>query len=249
MSQKRGVGFVCILSIVLLGACATTEARADVIVVPNELTAVDGNAFADTTFAPLRLMQIYDASQFAAFGGPVLITGIAARPDMIPGPSGPETRVTQWFFSTTSRSIASLVPGSMVNFADLSGPDNTLVFSGTITRTTDNLPGPGNTRQFDIVLDFQTPFLYDPSAGNLLLDLQVSSASGQALRRDAVAGNPALRSVLFVGSPTAASGTVLDFGLVTQFTGQAIPEPSTFTLVSLGGLGLLGYAWQRRKRA
>jgi hypothetical protein len=249
MFQQRSVGFAFILSIALLVSCAATKARADIIVVPNALTTVDGNSFADTPFSPLRLLQIFDSSQLTALGGPVLITQIAVRPDMIPGPSGPETRDTQWHLSTTTRSIASLVPGSTVSFADLIGPDNTLVFSGTITRTTDNLPGPGNTRQFDITLPLQTPFYYDPSAGNLLLELQVFSVSGEALRRDGVIGDPTVRTVRFVGSPTADSGTVVDFGFVFQITGQPVPEPSTFTLLSLGALGLLGYAWQRRKRA
>src|SRR5262249_18733701 len=94
----------------LLGSCAATEARADVIVAPNALTTVDGNSFADTPFSPLRLLQIFDSSQLTALGRPVLITQIAVRPDMIPGPSGPETRDTQWHLSTTTRSIASLVP-------------------------------------------------------------------------------------------------------------------------------------------
>jgi hypothetical protein len=43
-----------------------------------------------------------------------------------------------------------------------------LVFDGTANVTTGNLPGPGNTRQFDVVFPFTTPFLYDPATGNLI---------------------------------------------------------------------------------
>ena len=54
-----------------------------------------------------------------------------------------------------------------MTFADNLGADNTLVFNGTLNWATGNLPGPGNTRQFDIVFPCTTPFLYDPAAGNL----------------------------------------------------------------------------------
>src|SRR2546426_568269 len=74
-------------------------------------------------------------------------------------------------------------------FADNLGANNTLVFDGTVTYTTANLPGPGNTRQFDIVTRFTTAFLYDPAAGNLLLDFQYSSFNGSSLQWDAVTGN------------------------------------------------------------
>ncbi len=69
--------------------------------------------------------------------------------------------------STTNRSATGL----STTFAENLGTNNTLVFSGPLTWTTANLPGLGNTRQFDYVFPFTTPFLYDPAAGNLLLDI------------------------------------------------------------------------------
>jgi hypothetical protein len=176
-------------------------------------------------------MQVHDASQFATLSGPVFITQLANRPDTIPGFSGPITQNIQVFLSTTSRSVAGLSS----TFAENIGADHTRVFSGTHTLATANLPGPGNTRQFDIVVPFSTPFRYDPRAG-----------SGQVIRRDAVSGDPLVNN-LFAPSPTATTGTVLGAGTVLQFTVQPVPEPSTFALVSLGGLGLLGSVWRRRR--
>src|SRR6185295_14444594 len=84
--------------------------------------------------------------------------------------------------------------------------NNTLVFDGTVPLSTENLPGPGNTRQFDTVYPFTTPFLYDPAAGNLLLEVQTSSGSGLALRSDALTEDPTVRTILAPGSSTAPTG-------------------------------------------
>jgi hypothetical protein len=234
MFGTRSVSFVSILA-VLLGACAAPTARAEVVVVPNSLATTDGNIFNDSPMFPLRYMQIHDASQFAALSAPVFITQFAWRPDTLPGPTGPYMHDVQLFASTTNRSVAGLSS----TFAENIGPDNTLVYSGPLTLTTANLPGPGNTKQFDIVVPFTTPFRYDPLAGNLLWDLHVTSTSGQVIRRDTVSGNPVVNNLLAF-SPTATSGTVGGAGAVLQFTYQPVPEPSGFALVSLGALGLLG---------
>src|SRR4030095_5483611 len=88
--KVRHIGFAFLLA-AFLGSCVTTELRAQVVVVPNSLTAVDGNSRAETGCdprRPVRYMQIFDASQFAG-SGPIRITQFANRPDAIPGPSGP----------------------------------------------------------------------------------------------------------------------------------------------------------------
>jgi hypothetical protein len=106
-------------------------------------------------------------------------------------------------------------------FAQNLGTNNTLVFDGTVNVTTGNLPGPGNTRQFDIVFPFTTPFLYDPAAGNLLLDMQFS-ANGEAIRSDVVSGNSAVNKILNTSSSTATTGGV-GVPQVIQFTFEPPP--------------------------
>jgi hypothetical protein len=197
------------------------------LVVPNALASAEGNFFHDGGPVPVRVMQIYDASQFASLSEPFLITGLTFRPDTIPGPSGPRSLTLQIYASTTSRSVAGL----SATFANNIGTDNTLVFDGTQTWSTANLSAPGNTSEFDIVQTLTTPFLYDPRAGNLVLDFQISSAGGSLIRRDAVSGDLTVNFVASVGSATATTGNVLGFGFVTQFTVQQVPEPSSIVLV------------------
>src|SRR6185503_19103207 len=108
-------------------------------------------------------------------------------------------------------------------FAENLGTNNTLAFDGTVNLTTGNLPGPGNTRQFDYVFPFTTPFLYDPAAGNLVLDLQIEG-DGSAVTFDTVlSGDPAIGRVFANSSSTATTGTIWADTHVTQFTFEPPP--------------------------
>ena len=219
-TKVRGVGFAFLLA-AFLGSCVMTELRAQVIVVPNALATNDGNTFGTSpTGGPtsVRDMWVFDASQFGGLSGPTFLTQFAWRPDTIPGPSGPRMVTLQIYASTTTRSVAGL----SATFAENVGADNTLVFSGTLNWATGNLPGPGNTRQFDVVFPFTTPFLYDPAAGNLLLDIRLSG-NGQAISLDIVTGNEMVSKVLNTSSSNATTGTFGGPTQVTQFTFEPPP--------------------------
>ncbi len=218
-SGKRRVGFALILA-AFLGSCVMTELRAQVVVVPNAQATNDGNGTDTSTAGPasVRWLHIHDASQFGALSGPSFLTQFALRPDTILGQSGPRSLTLRIYASTTSRSVAGL----STTFAENLGTNNTLVFDGTVNLKTENLPGPGNTRQFDYVFPFTTPFLYDPSAGNLVLDLQIV-ANGSAVTFDTVlSGDPAIRRVFSFGSSTATTGNI-QASHVTQFTFESPP--------------------------
>ncbi len=240
--RRRCAGFAFILA-TFLGSCVATELRAAVVVVPNTLATNDGNSFntSPSSSASVREQQIYDASQFGALSRPSLLTQFAWRPDTIPGPSGPRSFTLQIHAATTTRSVAGL----STTFADNLGANNTLVFDGTVNATTGNLPGPGNTRQFDYVFTLTTPFLYDPAAGNLVLDLQFE-ANGSAIRIDLVSGDPTVREVANGFSSTGTSGSSLPFAKPTQFT--FVPEPATGALLGLGAAGFLCRRFGRGNR-
>lgn len=224
ISQKKskrtkicGVGIAFLLA-AFLGLCVMTELRAQVVVVPNSLATNDGNGSATSPAGPAsaRWLHIHDASQFGALSGPSFLTQFAYRPDRILGESGPRSWTLRIYASTTSRSIA----GISTTFAANLGTNNTLVFDGTVTVTTGNLPDPGNTRQFDYVVPFTTPFLYDPAAGNLVLDLQIEG-NGSAVTFDTVSGDPAIGRV-GVGSSIATTGNMQP-SHVTQLTFEPPP--------------------------
>lgn len=219
------VGFAFLLA-TFLGSCVTNELRAQVIVVPNALATNDGNGSGTSTAGPasVRWLHIHDASQFGALSGPSFLIKFAYRPDTVLGQSGPRSLTLRIYASTTSRTVA----GISTTLAENLGTNKTLVFDGTVNLTTGNLPGPRNTRQFDYVFRFTNPFLYDPAAGNLVLDLQIE-ASGSAVTFDTVSGDPAIGRVFGGSSSTATTGILRD-SHVTQFTFE--PPPRTMLRAS-----------------
>jgi hypothetical protein len=71
------------------------------------------------------------------------------------------------------------------------------------------------------VFPLSTPFLYDPAAGNLLLEFQ-QDADGSAITFDRESGNPFIRQVAAPGSTNATTGSYGD-SQVTQFTFEPPP--------------------------
>jgi hypothetical protein len=241
--------------VVLFNPCAPS-AWADFIVTPNALAATEGND--SVIVAPLlavRFMQIIDKSQFASLqGSPLLITSFAERPDAAQlGPATAMGAGTQIYLSTTSKTVSTMDSVFSANI----GSDYTLVrtLGATDSLSTANLAGPGNTKQFDVVFHLTQPFLYDPSAGSLLVDFHIpisSLSSGVSFIDDAFfdsSPNAPGRVVRAIGDQNALTGDVIPMGKVLQFTGSVVPEPSTIALASLGALCLFGYACRRRKLA
>jgi len=136
-TKLRGVGFAFLLA-AFLGSCVPTELRAQVVVMPNAQATNDANGSSTSASGSrsVRWLEIYDASQFGALSGPSFLTQFAYRPDRILGQSGPRSWTLRIYASTTSRSVAGL----STTFAGNLGTNNTLVFDGTVTVTTGNLP-------------------------------------------------------------------------------------------------------------
>jgi len=246
--RRLTVGLAAV--VVLVAVLRRLEAA--VVVAPSANASVEAageNRYPLLVNGGIRYQQVYAASEFSALTGPELITQITFRPD---GPAGgPFTQTisnVQVSLSTTS----AAPNGLDTTFANNPGPDNTVTYSGPITISSADAPGPGNTRAFDVAINLQTPFLYDPANGNLLLDVLNSDPGNHIIGvfLDAAVGysDPVSRIVGWEGAPGATSGIASTMGLVTQFTTSpsVIPEPSILVVWSLLAALGVGCGWWRR---
>ncbi len=236
-----------LLGLTAVGWLAVPAVHADVTA-PIAFEAVEGNAASEGPFEAFgrRFQQVYDAMGF--MDGPVTISAISFRADESVDAPIDTTRGSDAFplvfkLSTTSASAGTL--SSL--FDDNVGGDATTVFSGPVSLSTGTVGGSPNA--FDVTITFDTPFSYDPSAGNLLLDIAKSSSDifADALLLDAEDSADDGIASLSGLSPDAAQGIGSSLGLVTDFTVggvQVIPTPSAVLM----GLGLLGLGLTRRRR-
>ncbi len=182
--------------------------------------------------------QIHSGAAFGA--GPITITQIAFASVPFAG-GGPGT--ANFNFNLRLGTAATTVTTVSSTFSANRGVDFTTVFSGGITAMMTR------TSMFDFVIDLTTPFTYNPSSGDLLLDVVINSPtmfSNGSLYFLTGASADARR--VFNVNPSL-TGTVDTVSLRTriEFTpaGGAIPEPTTLLLL---GTGLAGVATKVRKR-
>jgi len=214
-----------LLSVLLV----TTVSYADSTVVPGFLQNVEGNFGNSLPFhltvavpASARYQQVYSSSEFAALG-PIVITRIGFRPNAIDG-SG--SGVGSAFLTTIpsiqiNLSTTSAGPGALSTiFAANVGSDDTVVHRGSLLLSS-AFTGPATgPKAFDISIPLTTPFLYDATKGNLLLDVRNFSNSETAFFDASFLPGDSVSRVSTNRAGNADS-PVADFadtlGLVTQF--------------------------------
>jgi phosphatidylinositol-3-phosphatase len=139
------------------------------LVVPGEWAAVQGDAgnlFPFFSSQPMRYQQVFDAAQFSRLNpGGGLISRIAFRGHGPGVPFAATVPQLQIKLSTTSKAPDGL---SSI-FAENVGSDDTQVFSGPFQTAVTFTGDPTN---FEVVINFSTPFYFDPTKGNLLLDVR-----------------------------------------------------------------------------
>jgi hypothetical protein len=171
-----------------------------------------GGGFAPA--AATRYQQAYAASDFSSIGAPILINSV----DFMNGRGTLAPSTYSIYFSTITAGIDTL---SDVNFDSNRGADNTLFATLTLAGTAPP------TLTFSGI-----PFNYNPSHGNLLLDIVVSPGglASSGFGANYLASNNAVG--VFSRYHNFGISTT-GWGLVTQFDYQVVPEPSAIALLFL----------------
>lgn len=247
------------LSIAILATAtvAATPATA-AVVVPAAQTSTEGNSAASSLFGQInvsRYQQVFSAAEFGV--APVLLSGVTFRTNglstgaLFEGAGSAFTRTITGSFNLST--TGSAVDGLSNAFAANRGADALDVIGRRSITYSSTAMADGAARAFDVVFNFDTPFLYNPLLGNLLLDVanfsggSVTSSNGTPLDAQNTLGDSV--SSLYVTNSTTANGVLSTKGYIAQFDATAvspIPEPASWAMMLLG-FGAVGYSVRRRR--
>jgi hypothetical protein len=132
--------------------------------------------------------------------------------------------------STTDKTPQTLTTAFDANH----GADKTLVHDGAFTLPLLGTGPPQGPRDIADGPRLQTPFDYDPSQGNLILDWMQLDGGTPIPRIDVQSlADPGARVVINQTSATAATGNLLNTPAVIRFEFDVVPEPSTIALAGI----------------
>ena len=205
-------------SIVLIGSALTVSAGSMMVGVDNT-----GNYFPFGFPAAGPGTQYQEAYSSSLFSGPISISGI----DFFLQPGGLDNALYEATFTLSLSTITTDVNDlSDTNLNSNVGANNTFF-------TTLSLSGlSGNELNFTGI-----PFMYNPAAGNLLLDIQITSINctgAAAFEDDGPDGPPTIARYQNFGAGTSGFGLVTEF----DFCSEA-PEPGSLGLIAVGLTGII----------
>lgn len=255
-SDQEGVYTVRVTNI--YGAVVSSNAALSIIplIIPNNAAnSQPGSGVEDTFVKVERIQTVYGATQFPSY--PIVIKELRWRPaTSVGGPITNNLPNIQINLSTTLAHADALD----FTYANNIGLDATAVFGGPATIATSFVTLTNGTKAFDVSVPLQMPFLYDPSKGNLLIDVQNFSGGSAFLYSDglAIGGDAVSRIVNDIATATSASGAdtageamQIIYGLPTipplissQPTNRSatLGSSSTFTVVA-GSVVSVSYQW------
>ena len=206
--QSNQAGFYSVQVTNTYGSTTSSNAILNIIplIVPNYAANFQANNNIENTLANvLRIQTVYGASQFPPY--PIVITQLRWRPDTsVGGPLTNNIANIQINFSTTTTTADHLNS----TFTNNIGTDDTIVFNGSATVSTSFVTLTNGTKAFDISLSLQTPFVYDSSKGNLLVDVRNFSGGLAPLYTGGLTTSTDSVSRIVNGSVTATTASGAD---------------------------------------
>jgi len=199
------------------------------VVVPNANATVEGDSanawpFSLGGFHPsMRYQQIYDPGEFSQSG---VITEIRFRPDDSVSPFAGVDAQVEIYLGYAATTVTT--PSS--TYADNIGPGYTKVLDGTLMLSSGATGGP--PRDFDIIVDVDNLFMYDPAVGPLLLDIRVFNDPSTTFF-DAVGISPLQTATTRIY--TAVGDTVDDPTGIIHLSGPASDPYGLVTLFCFDG--------------
>lgn len=209
-------------ALLLLAGIHRSQAAEIKIASPSAYRDKEGEGcFCGDSADPYRYQQVFPAADFAALGNkPHWIVGFGPRADQsVTSPHTAYLPDNEVRLSTTQRTPVNRSSVFDLNF----GSDVMQFYRGPLTMVAD-VAGPGPGPKGFYRPDFTagvTPFLYDPSQGNLLFDFIAWQGESPKILADQI---PGLQTPV-AGDPFATQG---DRGLsaIFQFTFVPMPELS-----------------------
>lgn len=211
---------ICFLSFLLL---MHNFACAESIVIPPESLSQEGAGASCALCVPGREQELYSSNLFPA--QPITITEIRYRPDTTLGDAGPFSTNLSEIELRLSTSTKSAVSPNLI-FADNIGQDEVLVYKGPWLFKTENVGPRTGPKEFDIQLQLQVPFHYDPKRGNLLVDVRNFGLASRSYNVDSATMPGSVWRIL-IEDPLAvqASGSDISAPVMQIFTDPRLDEP------------------------
>ncbi len=185
-----------------------------------------------------RYQQVHDATQFA---GPLRIDSFAFSP----GSTGSYAADVEIRLGVTDTVVGALSPDLDVNIEEPLAIVYSDSFSQSVTSARDD--------SFSIVFAFSSPFVYEPSDGNLLIEIQVENGSsmsdgpGKVYGFSNVSGNPlASRAWESLGAGSLDNGAGSG-ALHVKMEVTSVPESSPLLVLCLACSPLAAFRWWRAK--